>query len=580
MTSVERLYALYNTIDEAKDKAGEHEAEFVEILGGVKGGAGERRLTSQFIAHFFSHFPSLQEQALNSLFDLCEDEDVTIRKQAIRDLPSLCKGRTELVPKVADILAQLQQVEDQAELSIVHNSLATLLKTDAKGTLTGLFYQIQHSEDELVRERSIRFVHAKLRSLGAAVFTTQMEALILSEAKKVLQAASSEDEFTLMMSTLRDLKCCQSVKGYQQLVDLVTEQVDLTQALDPADLESVHRLISCTKQALPYFSSQVRSTVYVEYMWKEVVPVVEQIETTLSEGGSQGAQILDLLKIIAELVPNAGNLEDVAAKVLVVFEKLLEVMPLPPEGDAATEALEGGVSLEFSRVECLLFTFHQLAKHQTEFLADDPDRLKDFRIRLQYFARVSQAYQKRLREALANKSGEELKTDENKIKLIALKTTANINVLIKDLFHQPPSYKANIVLSWKPASSGVRAAAHSNGTEKRHPPITFEGPSPAKSMKGERQIYAPPRDKYSQRAGQYCECVAKEPVEEEETSEEEEETSEEEEDPSAAEVVGEEDEGSVTRRVAGRPTEGASGGGGEASAATERHKRLTVDPPV
>lgn len=25
-------------------------------------------------------------------------------------------------------------------------------------------------------------------------------------------------------------------------------------------------------------------------------------------------------------------------------------------------------------------------------------------------------------------------------------------------------------------------------------------------MKGERQIYAPPRDKYSQRAGQYCKC--------------------------------------------------------------------------
>lgn len=57
-----------------------------------------------------------------------------------------------------------------------------------------------------------------------------------------------------------------------------------------------------------------------------------------------------------------------------------EVMPLPPEGDAATEALEG-VSLEFSRVECLLFTFHQLAKHQPEFLTEDPDRLKDFRVR-------------------------------------------------------------------------------------------------------------------------------------------------------------------------------------------------------
>ena len=56
-----------------------------------------------------------------------------IRKQATKDLPTLCKGRTELVPKVADILAQLQQVEDQVELSTVHNSLVALMKTDAKG---------------------------------------------------------------------------------------------------------------------------------------------------------------------------------------------------------------------------------------------------------------------------------------------------------------------------------------------------------------------------------------------------------------------------------------------------------------
>ena len=58
-------------------------------------------------------------------------------------------------------------------------------------------------------------------------------------------------------------------------------------------------------------------------MWKEVLPVLEQIETTLSEGGSQGTNILDVLKIIAELVPHAGNIEDVAGKVVVIFEKLL-----------------------------------------------------------------------------------------------------------------------------------------------------------------------------------------------------------------------------------------------------------------
>jgi len=74
---------------------------------------------------------------------------------------------------------------------------------------------------------------------------------------------------------------------------------------------------------------------------------------------------------------------------------------------------------------------------------------------LQYFARGIQGYIKKLREALQGKTADELKTDENKIKVVALKTTSNINTLIKDLFHSPPSYKSVISLSWKPTAGSA-----------------------------------------------------------------------------------------------------------------------------
>ena len=44
----------------------------------MKGGPGEKRLASQFIARFFKYFPSLANQAINALFDLCEDDDVMV----------------------------------------------------------------------------------------------------------------------------------------------------------------------------------------------------------------------------------------------------------------------------------------------------------------------------------------------------------------------------------------------------------------------------------------------------------------------------------------------------------------------
>lgn len=55
--------------------------------------------------------------------------------------------------------------------------------------------------------------------------------------------------------------------------------------------------------------------------------------------------------------------------------------------------------------------------------------------------------------------------------------------------------QSTMTLSWKIPSS-------KSASEKRHTPITFES-SPNKVSKSERQIYAPPRDKYSRNAGQF-----------------------------------------------------------------------------
>lgn len=69
-------------------------------------------------------------------------------------------------------------------------------------------------------------------------------------------------------------------------------------------------------------------------------------------------------------------------------------MPLPPDEITDTENGENGENgskeatptLQFSYVECLLFTLHQLARKSPEFLfaADDSEvteRMKDFKIR-------------------------------------------------------------------------------------------------------------------------------------------------------------------------------------------------------
>lgn len=58
-------------------------------------------------------------------------------------------------------------------------------------------------------------------------------------------------------------------------------------------------------------------------------------------------------------------------------------MPLPPEEENGENAANEEPKLQFSYVECLLFSFHQLGKKLPDFLIDkiSAEKLKDFKIR-------------------------------------------------------------------------------------------------------------------------------------------------------------------------------------------------------
>ncbi|XP_063227604.1 apoptosis inhibitor 5 [Bacillus rossius redtenbacheri] len=490
---IEKLYKHFGVLADAKDKISEHEEDYLEILKAVKGSSKEKRLASQFIARFFKHFPQHANMAIEALFDLCEDEDVAIRKQAIKDLPSLCKDSKEYITRVADILAQLLQAEDTTELAVVNNSLMSLLGINPKGTLTGIFAQILDGED-YIRERCIKFLATKLKVLEPDVINKEMQDFIISETKKVIQDVTAE-EFHQLMDLLAWTRLSHSVSGQQELVGIVAEQAELTREFDPAhDQDCVDKLIQCFSLALPYFSSQVDSSRFVSYMCDQVLPKLSLIVSP-DEGSNPQ---LEILKLFAELCTHCGALEKSEEKLDKLYNKLIEYMPLPVDPESSEEP-----RLEFSIVECLMYAFHRLARHSPEVLTADEKKLKDFKMRLQFFARGTQGYIKKLREALQGKTDEELKTEENKIKAVALKTTSNINTLIKDLFHSPPSFKSVISLSWKPtigaAKDGVMVG------EKRHVPITFsDSPSKhAKSEKSHRELYQPPSGKYSTKVSGY-----------------------------------------------------------------------------
>lgn len=127
-------------------------------------------------------------------------------------------------------------------------------------------------------------------------------------------------------------------------------------------------------------------------------------------------------------------------------------------------------------------------------------------------------YVKKLQEDIKGKNASDPKTEEEKMKIIGLKTTSNIQTLIRDLFHSPPSFKSIVRLSWvspkprntikvTPAAAEEAKEEEKPATAKRHAPITFDSSNgksedtrsakKAKTAGNGQTMYSPPGGKFS-----------------------------------------------------------------------------------
>ncbi|RUS81945.1 hypothetical protein EGW08_010290 [Elysia chlorotica] len=510
-SAVEDLYKAFGVLADAKDKAGEHEKEFRSFLSAAKGSAGEKRLASQFICRFFKYFPSAQDDAIQALFELCEDPDASIRKQAVKDIPALCRGCPEKVSRFADALSMLLGTDDAQEVSSIHAALYSLFSINMKGVMEGIFtrlLQAGEEEDEvmaLIRERLLKFLVTKVKQYGE--LDKDVEDYIMQQSKKLLEDVT-KDEFIAVMELLRSLKTMATVQSRQQLVEMVIDQAALDEPFEASDPDCVDRLLHCIKSATPMFSKNVHSKQFLGYMCDHVLPVLKEVVSPDEETNIQ----LEVLKTFAEISEFTGDMDKLDTRLNTVFTALLEHMPPPPTEGSVEAASAEDPKLNFSQVECLMFAFHQMGRKLPGFLSEEvnAERLKDFRVRLQYMALSSQICTKRLKEALQGKSGDLLRTDENKKRVVALKLFTNITVLVKDLMHNPPAYKAAVTLSWRPTRPEPKATeanenAPSAGTKRNITPITYESSDGKKGSnpKQARSLYQPPSGKFSEKAGSY-----------------------------------------------------------------------------
>lgn len=495
---IEKLYEFGERLSEAKDKS-QNAKDYEGIISVARNSIKTKQLAAQLIPRFFKHFPSLSDKAVDAQFDLCEEEDLGVRVQAIRGLPLFCKDTPEYVSKIVDILVQLLIAEENVERDAVQKALMSLLRLDVKASLTALFKHIktnpnEPSPDENIRERVLSFIRDKVFPLHAELLKPQeqMERHITDLIKQSLEDVTGA-EFKVFMDFIKSL----SIFGekaprerVQELIEIIEGQADLYAQFNVSDGDHIDRLISCLYMALPFFMRGASNSKFLNYLNKFILPVFDKLPEERK---------LDLLKNLAESSPYVTP-QDSRQILPSITQLLKKYMPLRKTGE----------EMNFTYVECLLYTFHNLsskAPNATNSLCgykivtgQPSDRLgedfseyyKEFTERLTSVEDLARATMKKLTQGLndQNKALAAAKTEEAKDSVktqkqnaaTGLRTCNNILSMTQPLRAKSPLFgDKRINLSWKEAMKQPQASAASGA---KRPVAASNGTGNAPSKKG------------------------------------------------------------------------------------------------
>ncbi|EIW83512.1 hypothetical protein CONPUDRAFT_164439 [Coniophora puteana RWD-64-598 SS2] len=133
-----------------------------------------KSLAAQKIPVLFSDFPELAEEAINAIYDLCEDLDPEVRMSGYKSLVHISEVDCKLVKRNTDVLVQLLQCDEPREASVVKDALCRHLDFDPVVTFSVLCDQMTpheqqsmdgEQENQHLRELVIRFLAQDARNL-------------------------------------------------------------------------------------------------------------------------------------------------------------------------------------------------------------------------------------------------------------------------------------------------------------------------------------------------------------------------------------------------------------------------------
>ncbi|KAH9053365.1 apoptosis inhibitory protein 5-domain-containing protein [Lactarius vividus] len=151
-----------------------------------------RRMAASNIAKFFKAFPDLEEDAINAVYDLCEDQDPNIRIEGYKAIVRMSEEQPRWLERNVDVLVQLLQSDEPEEVAVVKMALIQHLELDSKVTLGVLCDQIVPPDDPM--EDEDKTIRERLRALVVAFLAQDARSPLLAQLQGQGRGAAEQED--------------------------------------------------------------------------------------------------------------------------------------------------------------------------------------------------------------------------------------------------------------------------------------------------------------------------------------------------------------------------------------------------
>ncbi|KAN0032495.1 hypothetical protein ACTFIV_006394 [Dictyostelium citrinum] len=408
-----------------------------------------KKLSPQFISKYFKRFPSLQEKAIDCLIDLFDssDEDVVMRVNALKAIPTICRDNPDHIAKLVDILSQLLNTDSKVEAEHTKNSLIELYKLNSVTTLNSILTFLESEETSMEEQPTsstlLSFLKESIIPLVRTEYSkssVETQTFFRVRILKLIAKCTSITELDLLFQLL---ECFTQYKVQETINDLETNVFPL---IESQSLDIIRKkLINFTKMLL--FKSKkphtdINSSKLFDLYLNKIFPKINELDE---------ANKTELVSVFAQVTPHMT--QEISIQFLEpVYNLFKAIVP------SKTTTPVADVDLQFTIVEALLFALSSIGSKSTSSLCKlcgfklvtgqpsdmnaDPVKYEDFLGRHRFLDEKCRETLGKAKRAIPNLGNPK---DKAQLKLAqkTLLSTQNILTIMQNLLKSPPVTNIN-----------------------------------------------------------------------------------------------------------------------------------------